>query len=139
VIKIIKILLVWVALLVVIDALLSSKLHVERSVIIKAPQGEVFHYLNHQNINKWSPWQRIDSDPEYRYFGSKSGVNAKMAWHSANGTVGSGSRKIIESLAYEFICVKLDFDGMKMAESRYLMTANGSNTCVTWTFYSDAG
>ena len=108
--ELLKILLFVFALLVIVGAVLPSKSHVERSVVIAAPAEQVFDYLNtYQNFNTWSPWHRIDPDTQSRYFGPESGLGAKMAWESDNDKIGSGSQEIIESLPHQLIRVALDF------------------------------
>lgn len=138
--KIIKTLLFIIALLAIIGALLPSKSHIERSVLINAPQEEVFNYLNsYQNFNEWSPWHRIDPDTQYRYFGPKSGVGAKMAWQSDNDKVGSGSQEIVESTPHQLIKVTLDFEEMGQAQSSYTLVRQDDNTHVIWAFDNDSG
>ncbi len=138
--KVVKILLSIIALLIIVGVLLPSAAHIERSVLIKASQEEVFNHLNnYQHFNKWSPWHRIDPDTQYQFSGAESGVGAAMSWQSDNDKVGSGSQKIVESIPYESIKVELNFDDMGAAESSYKITPLGDDTQVIWTFDNDVG
>ncbi len=137
--KILKTLLVIVVALVVVffavGAALPDASHVERSIVIDAPPEQVFELANNiKNFNQWSPWHPIDPNTEYTFSGPEEGQGAKMAWHSDNKDVGSGTQTITQSQPNELIKVELDFGTMGVADSSYKLKPEGEDTQFIWTF-----
>jgi effector-binding domain-containing protein len=126
--------------LVVVGWLLPRTAHVERSIVIDAPQATVFTVLNgFRQFNRWSPWADIDPNATTTFEGPEAGVGAKMSW-SGNAEVGSGSQEILESVPYQRIRVRLtfgDFGGDFV--STYALAPEGGGTRITWSFDADYG
>jgi effector-binding domain-containing protein len=131
---------VFVVLLVAIGWFLPRTAHVERSIVIDAPQATVFTVLNgFRQFNRWSPWADIDPQATTTYEGPETGVGAKMSW-AGNDEVGTGSQEILESAPYARIGVRLtfgEFPGDFIAT--YALAPEGGGTRVTWSFDADYG
>jgi effector-binding domain-containing protein/uncharacterized protein YndB with AHSA1/START domain len=130
----------FAVLLVAIGFFLPRTAHVERSIVIEAPQATVFTVLNgFRQFDRWSPWAGIDPNATTTYEGPETGVGSKMSW-AGNDAVGTGSQEILESTPYERIRVRLvfgEFPGDFTAT--YALAPEGSGTRVTWSFDADYG
>lgn len=135
--------LLWtmVALAVLIGGgglLLPATSHLERSITIERPPGQVFATLNSfSRFNDWSPWFEIDPAAKYAYSGPASGVGARMTW-VGNSSVGSGSQEILESTPDSRIVNALDFGGSR-ARATFQLAPDGTGTRVTWSLDSEHG
>jgi Polyketide cyclase / dehydrase and lipid transport len=128
-----------VVLLVVVGLVLPRQVHVERSIVINAPQAQLFDALNgFKRFNEFSPWAALDPQTQYSYSGPESGVGARMNWISTNEDVGSGTNEIVESTPSELIRTRLDFGG-QLAEATFRFEPADGGTRVTWGFDCDTG
>ena len=128
-----------IVLLVVVGFLLPRQAHVERSVVINAPQAQLFETLNgFKHFNEFSPWAVRDPNIQYTYEGPESGVGARMSWVSNDPELGSGTNEIVESKAPDLIRTKLDFGG-QLAEATFSFASADGGTRVTWGFDGDLG
>jgi len=128
-----------IALVLVVGFALPGQVHVERSIVIKAPQAQLFDALNgFKRFNEFSPWAALDPDTRYAYSGPESGVGAKMSWVSTNSKVGSGTNEIIEATPPDFIRTRLAF-GDQPAEASFRFEPAEAGTRVTWGFDCDLG
>jgi hypothetical protein len=128
-----------IVLVVVIGFLLPRQVHIERSIVINAPQAELFEALNSfKRFNEFSPWAALDPDTQYTYDGPANGVGAKMSWVSNDPELGSGTNEIVESRAPDFIRTRLDFGG-QLAEATFTFAPADAATRVTWGFDGDLG
>ncbi|MBA4100505.1 MAG: hypothetical protein C0484_27490 [Rhodospirillum sp.] len=128
-----------IVLIVVIGFLLPRQVHVERSVVINAPQAQLFEALNgFKRFNEFSPWAALDPTTQYTYEGPENGVGAKMSWVSSDPDLGSGTNEIVESKAPDLIRTKLDFGGL-LAEASFTFAPADGATRVTWGFDGDLG
>lgn len=140
--KIIKkiglVLLVIIALLVLVSFFLPSKVHVERSLTIKAPPELIFSEVNNlKNWAHWSPWLRLDPAMKMSYEGPEEGVGAKYSWQSEHPKVGDGSMWIIESKPAELVLTQMDMGDMGRPKGTYKLEKNGDETKVTWIMDAD--
>jgi len=127
-----------VGLLLIVGLVLPSKIHVERSITIAAPQGTVFSALNGlREFNKWSPWAKYDPNMTYTFSGPETGVGARMEWQSKE--MGNGSQEIIAVENDQRITVALDFGEMGKATAYYALQPAAASTQVTWGFDEDVG
>ncbi|MEM6649430.1 MAG: SRPBCC family protein [Pseudomonadota bacterium] len=131
----IKIMGIIVALLVGVYALgfvLPDQQTVERSVVIDAPQAEVFSYVGDFNAwEAWSPW--ADIDPTMQTSITGSGVGQIMAWQSEDPKVGKGSQEIIEHLPPSRMESALDLGDMGLAQVSFILSPQGADqTKVSW-------
>jgi len=128
-----------IVLLVVVGYALPRQVHVERSIVINAPQAQLFDALNgFKRFNEFSPWAALDPNTQYSYAGPESGVGAKMSWTSTDSKVGSGTNEIVESTPPDFIRARLDFGG-QLAEASFKFEPADTGTRITWGFDGDVG
>ncbi len=138
--KIIGIIVVLIILIIGIAvAVLPSKAHVERSVMIEAPAKLVYAQLNDmKKFNDWSPWADIDPDAVYTYEGEASGVGSKMLWESEHKDVGVGSQWIVEAEPNVSVKTEMlfgEFEDTSFAE--FTLEEMEGGTKVTWSFDSE--
>ncbi|MEJ2084280.1 MAG: SRPBCC family protein [Acidobacteriota bacterium] len=135
-----KILLLLVVLVGIIGVFLPDSVHVERSVVIDAPQATVFVLINgFKNFNRWSPWYARDPNAEFSYEGPEQGVGARMTWASVETDLGSGSQEIVDSKPSELVRTHLDFGQRGTAEATFELRAVDGGTEVTWGFDTEFG
>jgi hypothetical protein len=128
-----------IILVLVVGFALPHQVHVERSIVINAPQAQLFDALNgFKRFNEYSPWAALDPNTRYIYDGPESGVGAKMSWVSTDSKVGSGTNEIIESTPPDFIRTRLAF-GDRPAEASFKFEPADGGTRVTWGFDCDLG
>lgn len=117
----------------------SPQSHLERSVVINAPDSVIFEYVNnYQKFNAWSPWAKLDPGTQYMYDGPTAGVGARMSWVSKNPDVGSGAQWIVESEPNRRVKSGMqfgDFEGDFFAVVDIEPTEGGNK--VTWHYYGD--
>lgn len=136
--KVLKIVGIILALIVVVIAIaiavLPSKAHLERSIVINSKPSVVYSQLNGmKKINQWSPWVEIDPGTEYTFEGPDTGVGSKMTWKSAHEDVRTGSQWIVEAIPDQLIKSKLLFDDFEdVSEATWTLSPQGENTEVTW-------
>lgn len=83
--------------------------YVERRISIQAKPEKIFPYLDDlHKWNEWSPWAKMDPNPERIYTGPATGVGAKFAW-KGNSKIGIGSMEIVEANAPSKIVIRLEF------------------------------
>jgi hypothetical protein len=136
--KIFKGLLILASLLVVFlmaGMLLPENLHIERSIVVRAPAAQVYPYISDFRLfNQWSPWAKIDADIEFQYEGAERGLDAIVHWQSEHARVGKGSQKIIHASQDEEIKTVLAIDGMGKAYSGFKLVDENGSTKVVWSF-----
>lgn len=132
---------VLIVIFVVVVALQPSEFHIERSVVISAPAGDVFPHTNDlKRMQVWSPWKELDPNAQYTFPEPSAGVGATMSW-AGNGQAGEGRQTIVESRANERVGIKLEF--IKPFESicwtAFDLNPEGNQTKVTWSMSGTNG
>jgi effector-binding domain-containing protein len=123
---------------VVTGYLLPKQVHIERSITVERPASMMFEILNgYRHFNEWSPWAKRDPKALFSISGPESGVGARLSWDGDPQLVGSGWQEIVASKPYEQIDIKLDFDAQGVADTGFILLAQGDETTVTWFFDSD--
>lgn len=119
---------------VVTGLFLSDHAHMERAIVIDAPQAKVFALLNgFGRFNEWSPWADLDPNTQYHIEGPATGVGAKQSWSSPNEAVGSGSQEIVEAIPDRSIKLKLVFSGFDSDNlATFTLTQEAGGTKVIW-------
>ena len=129
-----------VMLLVVVAFSLPQQITVARSMVINAPEADVFAYLNnYRRFNEWSPWAARDPEAKYVFSGPEEGKGARMEWSSDNPEVGSGAQEIVESQPGALVRVSLDFGDMGKGGATFQLEPSGAGTRVIWAFNTDVG
>ena len=127
-------------LLLIISFFLPAKIHIERSILIKAKPEIVFSLINDlRKWNSWSPWNQVDTTIQITYSDTSIGVGAYYTWASKNKNIETGSIKILQSIPFSFIQTKMDFmrNGAENAEFR--MELNKDYTNLIWSMDTDMG
>ncbi|WP_242928334.1 SRPBCC family protein [Pontibacter vulgaris] len=133
-------LLVIVLLLVVVSIFLPSKVHVERTVIIKAPASLVFEQINTlRNWEKWSPWHSIDPAMKLTYTGPAMGPGARYSWSSQHPNVGNGILTLKKSQPNLLIVAEMDFRENGKGTGTYTFKELADGTFLTWAMDTDMG
>lgn len=138
--KLLKALLALIALLFIVAFALPRTTHMQRSILIAAPQAAIFDRLNtFQGFNEYSPWFDLDPQATYNWSGPARGVGAHMSWSSQKREVGQGSQEIIASEPYSHIVTHLDFGSGGQNQASWSIEPSGNGSKVTWSLDSDAG
>lgn len=123
---------VVIGLLSLVSLFLPPELHVERNLLISAPQGLVFNQVNTlRQWKNWSHWDRIDPEMISSYEGPESGAGATHSWSSRHRSVGTGSMTITESSEPSLIATSLSFGGSRSQGGwRFEPTQGGTSVTV---------
>lgn len=118
--------------------LMPRQVHVERSIVIERPAGEIYPLVNSfVRFNEWSPWFAKDPAAKYVRSGPDSGVGAKHSWEG-KADVGMGSSTITASTPDQRVDLLLEFED-KTANYAFVLTTAGAGTKVTWSLEADMG
>ena len=130
----------FIASLLFASLFLPSKLHVEKSIVIKSPVDRTFEEVAvFQNWEHWSPWKAQDPSAVHVYGGQKMQVGASMHWKGNPELSGEGSNTILEIIPYKFIknqIVLKDY-GNKVFDNWKFTLVSENETKVTWAFDSE--
>ena len=131
---------VVLVLFLIVGMMLPEKLHVERSVKIKATPEKIYVYLaSFKKFNRWSPWADIDPKTVYKFVGPESGSGAIMHWKSEHPSVGAGSQMIIEAKEFSRVKSVLAMGNLGKAYATFDLKSDGKQTIVTWSFDMNFG
>jgi hypothetical protein len=120
-----------VVALVMLGFLLPDKTHIERAILVDAPQEEVFAIASDLNQQeRWSPW--LEYDPAAKTEVTGAGVGQKMRWTSKK--LGNGSQEITALDPPSRIDTALEFEGHGRAMSAMTMSPEQNGTRVVWSF-----
>lgn len=134
-------LIVIAALVVIVLALMKpDTFRVERSALIKAPADKIFPHINDFHLwDKWSPWEKLDTNMKKTHSGAESGKGAVYEW-DGNKKVGQGRMEILESTPSSSVKIKLDFirpfEGHNIADFTFI--PEGDATRVLWAMHGPA-
>lgn len=113
----------------------------ERSILIKASENDIFPYLNNLKsfVDHWSPWTEKDPNAKHVYNEIAKGIGAHYSWKGEPKKVGEGSMEIIESELNKRVKTLLNFKGRGAAFAAWTVKNAGDHSKVTWNFESDNG
>jgi hypothetical protein len=122
------------ALFFAIGYVLPDKAHVTRSILVAAPQCQVFAVLDGFRLyDQWSPWAGRDPQRQAQIGGAPFGVGARYDW-SGGEAAGSGSLVIVDSAPYKLVKVKAQYgDRNQPTFFTFTLQPQGAQTLVTWT------
>lgn len=84
--------------------------NVERSIVINADKAIIINNVKSlQNMNKWSPWAKIDTTTVNTYTGTDGEVGSVHRWESNNEEVGVGEQEI-KSISENKVVTELRFE-----------------------------
>ena len=119
---------------------LPSRVRVERSLLIRAPAGRIFSFVNTlRNWPKWSPWHGADPQMKEEYSPEDTGPGAACSWKSRYRNIGRGSLRITESRMNEYIANEMSFLQRGPAKGYFRFRPAGTDTLVTWGMEADMG
>jgi effector-binding domain-containing protein len=144
--RIVLILVVLVAIAAIVGFMSPAKIHVERSLTIKATSEIIHKQINDlKNWTKWSPWHKKDTAMKIEYNSIASGAGANYSWFSNNKEVGSGNMTITSSNK-DSISMAMNFMENGVATAQFILSKSDSQkdttageTKVTWTMDMDMG
>ena len=133
-------LLAAVVLAAAVALLLPSAAHVERSIVVDAPQATVFALANgFERFPDWSPWHDADPDISYSLEGPSHGVGATMTWSSQLEAVGTGRQRIVESEPYRLVRYLYEFGDRGTSEAAIVVEPADSRSRVSWSLDTEFG
>lgn len=136
--KIFVALLVIIVVLCVISLFLPSKVHVERSMIMKAQPSVVFNQINTlSNWKQWSPWVKMDPGVQMTFNDVPSGTGASYSWKGDK--TGEGTMTISESRTDEAVVTLLNFKGQGEFTAGFNLKPNNGGTELVWYMDMDNG
>lgn len=143
--KILKTILIVLAVLaaifVIVGLLLPSEFKSERSLVIDAPQDELFEQINDvKSWNNWNAWNKMDTTWNVTYSENTVGEGAWYSWVSEDENVGSGKVTINKSEPMTNVEGTMEFAGMQPARIYHtLESQDGSGVKVIFGIDSDIG
>ncbi len=140
--KILRYLLIALAVFMGIGLLLPGKLHFERQIDIAAPADVVYQQVNElKNWPNWSPWYALDPTAKMVYSSPLSaGSGAWYTWEGDKKTVGSGKLTILEADSLKLVHCKMNFGSNSASFADFKLTAiDSTSTKVVWSFDTDHG
>ena len=129
-----------IALLLLMAAILTKEMVVEKSVVINLPRQGVFDYIQYiRNHDHFNVWVMMDPTMKKEYQGTDGTVGFLYSWNSKHKMVGIGEQRITKinpgegmEFGLRFIKPRPNVATSKMA----LQTLSPDQTRVTWGFYS---
>lgn len=138
--KIILIVVSVIILLLIVAYLLPSRVTVKRSLVINAPQSNIYNEVNYlREWEKWSPWHKLDPSMKLAYGNKDHGIGAFYTWKSLDKNVGNGKLTIIGTKPYDSLAVAMDFMENGTALGFYLFKPMGESTEVVWGMETELG
>lgn len=126
---------VLIAVLIALGFVLPDRAHVEREIVIDAPQEEVFALVSDFNQwSLWSPWAALDPDTTYTITGAPGAVGHRMEWASEDPKVGNGAQTIAAVSAPDRVATHLDFGDMGKADAAFTLAPVDDGVKVVWAF-----
>lgn len=125
------VLLSFLAIALILPAIMHEEATTSQSVFIEASPVIVFRQVNDlNNWKNWSPFSLDDPRMSLVFSGSRIGEGAILDWTSKDQ--GSGGLKIIKSEPYTLIQSDLDFGNYGNATDEWLFQATDKGVKVVW-------
>jgi hypothetical protein len=106
--KILIFLITFIALVLIIAALLPANFYIERSVVINAAPQKVYEQVADLNkYLKWNPWSEIEPDAKNSLGEISSGEGAAWSWEGKE--IGKGKLTILKADKYTSVETKVEF------------------------------
>ncbi|MFO1187490.1 MAG: GyrI-like domain-containing protein [Alphaproteobacteria bacterium] len=124
-----------VAVLAGAGFILPSKTHIEKSILVNAPQEQVFATLNSiKEFNAWSPFLKMEPTATTEFSGPDAGEGASLHW--VGKKLGKGSMTVVASTPETRIDYALEFGGKTGDKSWFDVKPQSGGINVTWGYES---
>ncbi len=124
----------------VISFLFPAKINIEKSTIIKASKEVIFEQINNpRNWEKWSPWFKIDTAMDVKYFGNKKGENSGIEWKSEDSRIGCGRLTLLDSKPCDTIYAEVETLNKGKGTIYYLFKKAEGGVKVTFKYEMNLG
>ena len=138
--KILLVLLVLCVVITIAGLLMPAKVHVERSLVMKASPEAVYSQVNDlKTWNNWATWNKKDPNWKLTYGDVTVGEGANYAWESTKEEVGNGSMKITQTIPGEIVHIDMDFREHGTAGADFKFEKADAGSKVTWSMDMDMG
>ena len=130
-----------VALVLILGLMGSKTYRYERSVTIAAPSDAVYPHVSSLGaMDKWSPWNDLDTNMKKSLEGTDGAVGAVAKWEG-NDDVGKGEQKITEVMEGKGIRTHLTFlePWQQECDAGIDLEPKGDSTKVTWYMAGENG
>jgi hypothetical protein len=124
---------VLVIAIVAYAATRPDRIHIQRSMSIKASADTIFPMINDlRAFNTWNPFDKKDPNIKGTYTGPQRGKGAGYAFDS--GTAGTGTIEIVDTAPAKRVTMKLVMTKPMHADNRveFTLEPEGDLTRVTW-------
>jgi hypothetical protein len=135
--KILKIILVTVislaALFFIVGLFLPKTYHVERSIVVNAPDSVVYNNISDFNkFLKWNPWSKMEPSAKVDISGPASQPGHLYKWEGKE--TGTGQMKIKNVEPSKLVDIELTFlkPFESTADTKFQLEPNAQGTKVTW-------
>lgn len=115
-------------------ALQDPNYHFYRELTMNAPAEKVFPFINAaKEMDRWMPWQELDTQVKMTHSGPESGVGSKASWESP-GQMGVGSSTLVESVPNQSTKFALSYQKPYAMEQTAYVTirSEGAGSVVRW-------
>jgi effector-binding domain-containing protein len=127
-------------LILLISFFLPSKIHVERTRLVKSEPETAYQLINNLKAwHKWSPWHRIDPNMKVTFGPTKEGKGSYYEWTSQHEQLGNGKLTIADAKPVEYIKTEMIFMKNGTATGEFFLRPVEGGTEVKWTMDSDMG
>jgi len=122
------------AILVIVISIQPEQAHLERVIVIDAPDSVIFPYLsNYRMLSTWWPWPKMDADLKQSFEGVDGTIGSKVIWNGAKA--GNGSMVLEELDRNKHVKSVMTIAGQKRtATNEFLLETDKQGTRVTWTY-----
>lgn len=134
ILKICVALVLLIAAILILAATRPDTFQIQRSITVNAPPEKVFALIDDfHNWSQWAPQDKEDPSMKRSYSGPVSGIGAESKWQGA-GSTGQGTMRIVKSLPFQSVIVKVDFEKPFVAHNsnEFTLISQGTRTTVTW-------
>lgn len=119
-----------IAIPVLALAVLPSKAHFERSIVVSAPPAAVFALVRSQRgFDRFNPFRVEDPGLQTMFTGPDAGPGATMSWR---GKAGDGKQTVVRETRDRSVVMQLDLGAQGQPLQTYQLMPVTGGTRVTW-------
>lgn len=122
------------AIMVLVITIQPREAHLERTIVINAPDSVIFPYLsNYRALSTWWPWPKMDAELKQTFEGIDGTVGSKVLW--SGNKAGDGSMVLEEVSPNNHVKNLMTIAGQsKTATNEFLLLPDEEGTRVIWTY-----